>query len=215
MASDEALGGDIGAAGGGEEAGVGEAAGGRGESLETSDALGGDVGREYQPKHQKGMDRPLRPAAGRGLESRRSHGCLPFLSKVGARPWARRPDFQLIWLVTVAGLCRTLTGFAGPLVLSLVGRRVYMASAVADGYAHVFDHFSEVFTREIVGKVGRIIKAHAIRLPPNVTQNPTRPSWDVYVPPTFLFVGQMPFLIGEFAPIHEEEQGLVIRNRFR
>ena len=42
--------------------------------------------------------------------------CLPFLSKVEQATASRRPDFHRDFdreMVTVAGLCRTLTGFAG------------------------------------------------------------------------------------------------------
>jgi len=103
VASDEALGGDIGAAGGGEEAGVGEAAGGRGESLETSDALGGDVGAAdgwLDPGVWSGAGAAVQaPAASTSPSTRRAwidpFGRLPegvwkVDGRMGAFPFSRR-----------------------------------------------------------------------------------------------------------------------------
>jgi hypothetical protein len=63
-----------------------------------------------EPRHTK----PLASIEG-GVVSRTVASCLPFLSKVEHRPRARRPDFHAPEaVVTVAGLCRNLTGFATP-----------------------------------------------------------------------------------------------------
>jgi len=59
-----------------------------------------------------GMEDPLQ-RSGEGVGGRtRLMGAIPLSRRKASTTVARRPDFQLT-LVTVAGLCRTLTGFAG------------------------------------------------------------------------------------------------------
>ena len=92
---------------------------------QAATANGGWVGRKAGTSRlqSRGTERGAGDTANPSLRTEggvdsagRAHRCLPFLSKVEHRPRARRPDFHLAIrrVVTVAGLCRTLTGFATP-----------------------------------------------------------------------------------------------------
>jgi hypothetical protein len=91
---------------------------GLGAAASTAISGGGRGGRGARD-----TKRPSLLVEGRGL-SRWDAWCLPFLSKVSKPPRGRRPDFRHPGAtVTVAGLCRTRTGFATTRLFVLSGER--------------------------------------------------------------------------------------------